>query len=147
MTDDTLSALPKAQFAFPGPLRDQLVAAVLDGSKTTTTGLIADYAVEDEALPEVGERQVVVDSAERPVGVIEVTEVRLAPLAAVDLRHAVDEGEGYRSVAEWRAQHEEYWHSAQLREALGDPEFTVDDATPLVLVRFRLLEHLEPTRA
>lgn len=29
--------LPKAEFAFPGPLRDQLVAAILDGTKTSTT--------------------------------------------------------------------------------------------------------------
>ena len=34
MTDqysaDELALLPKAEFAFPGPLRDQLVAAILD---------------------------------------------------------------------------------------------------------------------
>ena len=41
--------LPIAEFAFPGPLRDQLVAAILDGTKTTTTGLVADY--EHEGSP------------------------------------------------------------------------------------------------
>jgi hypothetical protein len=35
--------LPVMEFAFPGPLRDQLVAAVLGGTKTTTSGLVADY--------------------------------------------------------------------------------------------------------
>lgn len=40
-----LASLPKAEFAFPGPLRDQLVAAILDGSKTSTTGLVADYEI------------------------------------------------------------------------------------------------------
>ncbi len=35
--------LPVAEFAFPGPLREQLVAAIVTGDKTTTTGLIADY--------------------------------------------------------------------------------------------------------
>jgi uncharacterized protein YhfF len=35
--------LPEIELGFPGPLRDQLVAAVLDGSKTTTTGLLADH--------------------------------------------------------------------------------------------------------
>ena len=34
--------LPVVEFAFPGPLRDQLVAAILAGEKTTTTGLVAD---------------------------------------------------------------------------------------------------------
>ncbi|WP_327697788.1 ASCH domain-containing protein [Streptomyces sp. NBC_00459] len=134
--------LPKAEFAFPGPLRDQLVAAVLDGSKTSTTGLIVDYEHEGESLPEVGSRSVVVDSEDRPVGIIEVTGVRVVPLAEVDLAHALDEGEGYADVAAWRAGHERFWHSAEMRAALDDPGFTVDDTTPAVLERFRLVADL-----
>jgi uncharacterized protein YhfF len=38
------------EFAFPGPLRDQLVAAVLNGAKTTTTGLLDDYKRDDALL-------------------------------------------------------------------------------------------------
>ncbi|MGW4894458.1 ASCH domain-containing protein [Kitasatospora sp. NPDC004240] len=134
--------LPHALFAFPGPLRDRLVAAVLDGSKTSTTGLVAEYEHEGEPLPEVGSRSVVVDSDERPVGVIEVTEVRVVALAEVDLAHAVDEGEGHTTVAEWRADHEGFWHGAELRAALDDPDFTVDDGTRVILERFRLLTDL-----
>lgn len=145
MTIDLFS-LPKAEFAFPGPLRDQLVAAILDGSKTSTTGLVADYEHEGEALPEVGERAVVVDSSDLPVGVIEVTEVRVVPLVEVDLAHVVDEGEGDATVAEWRAGHEGFWHGAEVREALGDPEFTVDDSTLVVLERFRLVADLREAR-
>jgi len=37
--------LPVAEFAFPGPVRDRLVAAVLAGRKTTTSGLIAEYSL------------------------------------------------------------------------------------------------------
>jgi len=33
--------LSVGEFAFPGPLRDQLVAAIVGGAKTTTTGLLA----------------------------------------------------------------------------------------------------------
>ncbi|MEU4983586.1 ASCH domain-containing protein [Streptomyces sp. NPDC021969] len=140
-----LGSLPRAEFGFPGPLRDRLVAAVLDGSKTATTGLVADYEHEGEPLPEAGRREVVVDSRELPVAVIEVTEVRVVPLAEVDLAHAVDEGEGDTSVAEWRAGHERFWHGAEMRAALGDPEFTVDDATPVVLERFRVVTVLPAT--
>ena len=131
--------LPVAEFAFPGPLRDQLVAAILAGSKTTTTGLVADYELEGSPLPQPGQRQAVVDSAGNRVAVIEVTAVRVVRLADVDLAHAVGEGEGYTSVAEWRAGHEEFWHSAQMRAALGDPDFTVDDDTLLVAEEFRLV--------
>src|SRR5215217_6768385 len=103
MTTDPVSALPKAEFAFPGPLRDRLVAAILDGSKISTTGLVADYEHEGDPLPTVGSRSVVVDSDDRPVAVIEVTGVRVVPLAEVDFAHVVDEGEGDADVAEWRA--------------------------------------------
>ena len=136
------SELPVAEFAFPGPLRDQLVAAILDGSKTSTTGLLAQYELDAEPLSEVGARQVVVDSAGEPVAVIEITEVRQARLADVDLAHARDEGEGYTSVAEWRAGHEAFWHSTDMREAMGDPEFHVDDDTVVVLERFAVAQRI-----
>lgn len=140
MTD--YSSLPICEFAFPGPLRDQLVAAILDGSKTSTTGTLIEYEIEQEDLPTVGLQEVVIDSAARPVAVIEMTEVRQTRLADVDLAHAVDEGEGFSTVAQWRAGHEEFWRSTDMRQAMGDPEFTVDDDTMLVLQRFRLVARI-----
>ena len=132
--------LPIAEFAFPGPLRDQLVAAILDGSKTTTTGLMADYEHEREPLPQPGQREAVVDSAGNRVAAIEITAVRVVRLGDVDLEHALGEGEGYGSVAQWRAGHERFWHSAEMREALDDPDFAVSDDTLVVAERFRLTE-------
>lgn len=134
-----------AEFAFPGPLRDQLVAAIVSGAKTTTTGVIADYEHEGEALPRPGQREVVVDSAGRPVTVIETVAVRVIRLADVDLAHALGEGEGYTSVAQWRAGHESFWHSEEMREALDDPSFTVDDDTMVVALEFRVVgkDHAE----
>ncbi|GAA0655437.1 hypothetical protein GCM10010193_02260 [Kitasatospora atroaurantiaca] len=146
MTAEQFPELPIAEFAFPGPGRDRLVAAILDGSKTSTTGLFAEYEKLGEPLPAVGSRQVLVDSRKRGVGVIEWTGVRVVPLAEVGLQHALDEGEGFATVAEWRASHEGFWQSADMREVLGDPDFTVDDATPVVLARFRLLGSQEAER-
>jgi uncharacterized protein YhfF len=134
-----LDGLGRAEFAFPGALRDELVAAILSGDKTSTSGLVVDYEHENEPLPVVGERSVVVDSDDRPVAVIEVTEVRVVRLGDVDLQHAVDEGEGYTSVAQWRAGHEDFWHGPEMRAALDDPGFTVDDETLVVAERFRLV--------
>ena len=127
------------EFAFPGPLRDQLVAAVLSGAKTSTSGLVIDYERANEPLPQAGQRLAVVDSEDRRVAAIELTEVRVVRLAEVDLRHALDEGEGDESVAQWRAGHEKFWHSAEMRAELGDPDFTVDDDTLVVAQRFRLV--------
>jgi uncharacterized protein YhfF len=136
----TLNDLPPAEFGFPGPLRDQLVAAILSGAKTSTSALVLGYERENEPLPEAGERLAVVDSQGRRVAAIELTEVRVVRLADVDLRHAVDEGEGDESVAQWRAGHESFWHSPQVREELGDPTFTVDDDTLVLAQRFRLVD-------
>src|SRR6266567_8510364 len=117
--------LSVGEFAFPGPLRDQLVAAILSGDKTTTSGLVADYEHEAEPLPRPGDREVVIDSAGEPVTVIELVAVRVIRLVDVDLAHAEGEGEGYGSVADWRTGHEAFWHSAEMRAAMGDPTFTV----------------------
>ncbi|MFF5275162.1 ASCH domain-containing protein [Streptomyces sp. 900116325] len=130
--------------AFPGPLRDQLVRAVLSGAKVSTTGLLAEYEAEKEELPPVGERSAVIDSAGREVAVVEVTEVRILRLGDVDLQHAIDEGEGDTSVAEWRASHERFWQGEEMREALGDLEFTVGDDTLVVAERFRVVEQFVP---
>jgi uncharacterized protein YhfF len=129
-----LDELPVVEFAFPGPLRDQLVAAILSGAKTTTSALL----LPDEPLPTAGQRLAVIDSAGRRVAAIEMTEVRVVRLSDVDLRHALDEGEGDRSVVEWRANHEKFWHSPEVRAEMG-ADFTVDDDTLIVAQRFRLV--------
>ena len=131
--------LSVGEFAFPGPLRDQLVAAIVEGTKTTTTGLVDDYERDGESLPRPGDREVVVDSAGEPVTVIEIVAVRVIRVGDVDLRHALGEGEGYATVADWRAGHEDFWHSAAMRAYVADPAFTVDDDTLAVAVEFSVV--------
>jgi uncharacterized protein YhfF len=133
--------LPVVEFAFPGPLRDKLVAAILDGRKTTTSSLLVQYESDEEPLPQAGLRQAVADSAGHLVPVIETTEVRVLRAGDVDLAHALGEGEGFASVAEWRADHEEFWHSPEVRAELGG-DFTVRDDTLVVAQAFRLVEVL-----
>ncbi|MFI6650654.1 ASCH domain-containing protein [Streptomyces sp. NPDC050529] len=137
-------ALKPFLLVFPGPLRDQLVEAVLDGRKVSTTGLLVEYQVEKEDPPPVGERSALIDSDGQEIAVLEITEVRILRLGDVDLQHVLDEGEGDTSVAGWRAGHERFWHSDEMREGLGDPEFTVDDDTLVVAERFRVIELIEP---
>jgi uncharacterized protein YhfF len=108
------------------------VAAILRGEKTSTTGLLLDYELENEPLPVPGELSTVVDSEDRPVAVIHTDSVEVRRLGEVDLPHAVDEGEGYESVAQWRAGHERFWRSYH-------PEITIDDNLLVVLERFHLV--------
>jgi uncharacterized protein YhfF len=132
-----------AEFAFPRTdLRRRLVEAILRGEKTATAGLMVDYEREGEALPVPGERQALVDHEDRRVGIIETTEVRVVPMGEVDLAFAIDEGEGFATVADWRTAHERFWGSylEDLRAALGDPGWALDDDTLVVCERFRLVE-------
>ena len=137
MTD----SLDVCEFGFPGPLRDTLVAAVLRGEKTATASLRSEYLPEGiDPLPAVGTRSAVVDSDRRPVAIIEIIEVRIVRAADVDQQFAIDEGEGFESVAEWRAAHEHFWGPNPDRETVGAEARTIDDDTLVVCQRFELVE-------
>lgn len=142
MASVAYEGLPLTEFAFPGPLRDALVSAVLGGQKVATTSLQHEYDLDATPLPVPGQQSVVVDSNNQPVAVIEITSVAVVLLSGVGNSHAADEGEGFSSVGEWRAAHEKFWQGDEMRQALGDPTFTVDDNTPVVLERFRVVERL-----
>ena len=139
----TRGELPIAEFAFPGPLRDLLVAAILSGMKTATTSTFVEYSIENKPLPVVGARQLVVGSDGAAVAIIETTGVDVVRLADVGIVHARGEGEGYSTVESWRRGHEAFWHRAEFREFLGDPTFTVDDDTLVVVEQFRVILNSE----
>ncbi|MBO3725526.1 ASCH domain-containing protein [Actinomyces bowdenii] len=139
--------LPVAEYGFPGPLRDRLVAAILAGRKRTTTALLAEFEAGGQALPAPGDRELVVDSEGGPVCVTEVTGVQLLPLGEVGLEHAVGEGEGYESVAQWRAGHERFWRDAEYAawfRSLGAPPPALDGSTIVVCVRFEVVARVPP---
>ena len=134
--------LPAAEFGFPGPLRDKLVAAILRGEKTSTTGLLAEYEREGTPPEHVGDRERVVDSTGAVVAVIEITDVEIKRMGDVDLQFAVDEGEGFATLAEWRAAHVRFFTSDEMRALLGHPPVPIDDDTLVVCTRFRLVSRL-----
>lgn len=145
ISTDSYSELPVSEFAFPGPLRDRLVNAILDGRKVTTTSLVLEYEILSEPLPCEGQRSMVVDSINQPVCVIETVEVRVVPLGEVSIGHVKDEGEGHSTLSDWRAAHEAFWSSQQMIESLGGLTLSLDDATLVVLERFRVTERLRPS--
>ncbi|MFD8201289.1 ASCH domain-containing protein [Streptomyces sp. NPDC059701] len=114
-----------------GEMRERLNALVLAGRKTATTGLLAEYVEETEGLEFEGERLALLGNAGDRVATIEITGVEVVPFAEVTWEHAAAEGEGDRSLDEWRTGHSRFWN------AIGTP---VDGDTPLVCLRFRLVE-------
>src|SRR5207247_2339283 len=67
---------------------------------------------------------------DEPVAVVEVTEARVLPAHEIDLAFALDEGEGFESVDDWRVAHERFF------------ERPIGPETPIVAVRFRVVERL-----
>lgn len=123
--------LPPFELGYPRTmLRQKLVEAVLRGEKTATAGLRSDYEPE-EPLPRAGGRSVLLGFDDEPVAIVETTEVRVVRAGDVDLAFAVDEGEGFETVADWRRAHENFWADRQ-----------IDDDTLIVAERFVLVERL-----
>jgi uncharacterized protein YhfF len=99
---------------------------VLRGEKTATAGL----AELEEDPGKAGDRCLLLGFDDEPVGIVELTEVRLVPAEEIDLQFARDEGEGFESVEDWRVAHERFF------------ERPIHDDTPIVAIRFRLVERL-----
>lgn len=127
---------PPFEFAVPGPIRDRLVASALAGTKTATTSLLVEYETDGDPLPAAGEVFTLVDSEERPVGLVTTSEVTVIRLGDADLQLAIDEGEGFQSVAEWRTAHEGFWNEHVIPH-LPDPAANqLTDDTLIVIERF-----------
>jgi uncharacterized protein YhfF len=99
---------------------------VLRGEKTATAGL----AELDEDPGAAGDRCLLLGFDDEPVGIVELTEVRVVPAGDIDVGFARDEGEGFESVEDWRVAHERFF------------EQPIDAETQIVAVRFRLVERL-----
>jgi len=117
-----LASLQRWGFAEPGPLRDELTALALAGTKTTTAGLLVESEAMGETIPVPGFREILLDSEDRPVAVIETVACPVKRLADVDDQHAIDEGEGYANAPEFRVAHERFWNSylGDIRDLIGD---------------------------
>lgn len=119
-------------------MRDSLLDAIEAGVKTATSSLLREYELDDEPLPAVGQRGIAIDSHGAPRFVLETTDVKVVRMVDVPLEHALAEGEGYRSVDEWRVAHTRFWTSTAGGHEL-DADSDLTDATLVVLERFTIV--------
>lgn len=113
-------------------LADELLALVLAGTKTGTAALVWEYEHEGEPIPRKGDLSIVLDGDGRPAALIRTKSVDVVPFDEVTAEHAHSEGEGDRTLASWRADHEAYF-----RRCTPDGVFT--HGSPVVCERFELL--------
>lgn len=105
---------------------------VLTGPKRATTALLRDYA--HEPMPAVGVWVCSLWPDGSPALIWRVTRVDVVPFGAVDAAFAWDEGEGDRSLDDWRRGHRAYFERQAAREGWT---FTEDE--PVVLERFEVI--------
>jgi uncharacterized protein YhfF len=119
-------------------LAHDLVELVLHGPKRATAGL-AEFS---DALPQVapvaGGHSVVTERDGTPRAVIRTTALDRRPFSEVDAAFAWDEGEGDRTLADWKDGHRSFF--TRELAALGR-EF--DESMPVDLERFELLYPFE----
>ena len=95
---------------------DLLADLVLKGEKTATASAYDLYAIEDEPLPQEGTFDVILDSQDQAVCIVEITKVSVQPFHQISAEHAFKEGEGDKSLAYWHQVHEDCF-TEWLREA------------------------------
>lgn len=130
--------LPEAQpeawgFGATPQQADELLALVISGVKVGTASALWDYEQAGEPLPRVGELSILLDGADVPRAVIETVAVEVVPFDQVDEEHAFAEGEGDRTLAQWREVHERFWRLHSENPRGYEPDM------PVVCERFHLL--------
>ena len=86
---------------------DTLAELVVSGTKTATCSAHILYEIENEPLPYVGQYAIVLDAADRPVAIIQTTEVTIQAMNEVSEAFALAEGEG--TYREWWDIHERFF--------------------------------------
>ncbi|WDH77315.1 ASCH domain-containing protein [Exiguobacterium marinum] len=110
-----------------------LAALVVSGKKTATCSAHVLYEMENELLPYVGQYAIVLDATERPVAIIQTTDVTIQPMNEVSEEFALAEGEG--TYADWWDIHERFFS-----ELLGSYQLSFSPSMKLVCERFIVVD-------
>ena len=111
---------------------DTCTALVVAGIKQATAPSQWWFNKHKEALPRIGEYFVVTNWNGEPQAVIQTTAILVVPFGQIDAAFAFAEGEGDRSLAEWRRVHRSYY----ARE-MGCDESEITDDFAIVCHHFR----------
>ena len=93
-------------FCGGGKEADELLDLVKEGKKRGTASSLIAYKVENEPIPKVGDKSIVLDGNNEAHLIIETRKVTVTPFLQVHPYHGYMEGEGDRSLNYWREVHE-----------------------------------------
>jgi uncharacterized protein YhfF len=124
--------LPQWAFGDSKEMANELCALILAGKKTATSTALYSYELDNQPVPEPGNRSVVLDGDGQARCVIECVSAEAVPFDEVDEEFAADEGEGDLSLKSWQKAHQAFFE----RQGYFAPDML------LVCERFRLVEKL-----
>ncbi|WP_220739475.1 ASCH domain-containing protein [Leuconostoc miyukkimchii] len=108
----------KMQSAFQfGVFADELADLVISGKKTATTSSL-DLYEKNEPLPQLGAYDVVLDSKNQAICIIQNDNVEIKNYLDISDKHAYLEGEGDRSLEYWRNVHNDFFVNEYQLEGL-----------------------------
>lgn len=93
-------------FCGGGKEADELLTLVKEGKKRGTASSLIAYSVENESVPKVGDKSIILDSKNRAHLIIVTRKVTVTPFLQVHPYHGYLEGEGDRTLKFWREVHE-----------------------------------------
>ena len=113
-------------------MANELIELVIQGIKRATCCLARDFT--DEPLPAPGDLWIMTDGQNTPRCIVETTHMELTPIREVKAEFAFIEGEGDKSLAYWKREHDAYYTRQGEREG-----FTYDDSMIGVCEQFRCI--------
>ncbi|SEK22607.1 Uncharacterized protein YhfF [Carnobacterium iners] len=117
-----------------GVVPDELANLTKQEIKTATSSAYDIYALEGEALPEIGEWNIIMDSKVQAICITRTTKVYIVPYNEVTSDHAFKEGEGDRSLTYWRAVHKDFYSKEYVENRL-----VFSEKIPVVCEEFKLM--------
>lgn len=114
-----------------GTDNDKLAELVLKGEKRATISLYKEYILEEEELPKVGERSIILFDDGREACLIENVEVIVTEFKNITEELAFIEGEGDKSLEYYRKEHIRIFKEI-------DSEF--NDSSKVVFEIFKVIE-------
>lgn len=115
----------------------ELLALIREGRKRAGTSLLWSMQAEDQAVPHVGDIEIVLDHHQEPALITRLTRVEIVPYSEVTAEYAAIEGEGDGSLAYWREAHWAFFSRECQR--LGRE---ASESMPVVCAVFELLQVL-----
>lgn len=114
-----------------GTDNEKLIKLVLLGEKRATTSLFSEYENDNEPLPKVGDRSIILHDDNSTACLIETEKVIITEFANVTKKMAFIEGEGDKSLEYYKEEHTRIFK-------LIDPNFNYK--TKIVFEVFKVIE-------